>query len=499
MVYKKIKFFLKTNIEKPSIDFKWDNKYNNKLFSFLNEECPNEDLSIDENKDKIKRAFRKYFEPVGYVLLKLKENEIKLKIFPYKIKVEDSINVEPLITILEYNQDCIEYDYNGKEDLISLNTKLKDLLNNFVNDIKNEEINKKDLVKYAIREAFELTERDIIIIRDDRIIIKLLDDASMDNVPYDEQNTIANRYNGINEDDLKSFYDDVFSKNVDEDFFYYAAEIFVNTELLENKIDNLTYETNVFQMLHSIIKEELTNEFDHNEEFFKGFAGYIFRIHFKEVFSYITELILEELSERNDYIYEFLKYYSPDIVVLNGHKYRVPVIESENGSRWTVATMLSIVKVYMRASINLRELEDDIQELNNEVSELSVGGMSPVAYNTSLNKKIDEIKQESNYAARRLDECLGSFVSNGDNAKHKDEVSEIRHNIKRLREEKEKLENSKVSSDIVNEYTDLKREIDSMKRQAHREEIIIEKNSESFNIIKDALTKALTSKKVRIS
>ena len=65
MIYKKLKFFLKTNIDKPSISFVWDDKYNTKLFDFINEQCPNEDLQTSENREKIKRAFRKYFESVG--------------------------------------------------------------------------------------------------------------------------------------------------------------------------------------------------------------------------------------------------------------------------------------------------------------------------------------------------------------------------------------------------------------------------------------------------
>ncbi len=499
MIYSKLKIYFKTTIDKPSIDFIWTQEDNNKLFEYLRENFPKENLQSDEIKLEIKQVFKEHFEPIGYILLTNKENIIRVKVFPYKIEPKNSVNLDHIIDILEDGEEFIEYDYNGKEDLISIQKELRDRVLDFVDKIENEAISRRELLKYAIREAFELEERDIIIIREDRIIIKLLDGLSMNEVSEDDKDTIACRYNGINENDLKSFYDDIFSKDGDEYFFYYVAEIFVDVYLIDAQIDNITYEKNVFPTIQSIIQEQLTSNFDHNEDFFKGFAGYVFRIHFKEVFSYIAELILAELSEGNQYIHEFLKYYSLDVVVLNGHKYKVPAIEAQNGWKWNVASMMSIVKVYMRADMTLIKLEEDMENLRDEISELNVSGMSPVAYNIELNKEIDKIKQDISYSARKLDECLNSFTSNGDNVNHKNEVRDIRHNLKKLREEKENLEAKKIGHDTINLYTDLKRDMDAMVRQEAREEKILDQNSESFNIIKDALTKTLTAKKVQIS
>lgn len=498
MIYSKLKIYFKTHLKTPSIDFVWSSDDNTDIYNYLQEQFPNEDLQSEENKLDIKQAFKEYFEPVGYILLTNKDNVIRIKVFPYTVKPEDSVYVDPIIDILEDNESLIEYDYNGKEDLISINRALRDAILEFAQSIENEPVNRKDLVKFAIREAFELEERDIVIIRSDQIIIKMLDELSINDVSDDEKNTIANRFNGINEDDLKSFYDDIFSKEENQDFFYFVAEEFVDINLIENKIDNPTYEKNVFPIIQSIITEQLINNFDYNDEFFKGFSGYIFRIHFKEVFGYIAELILAELSEGNLYIHEFLKYYSLDVVVLNGKKYQVPAIEAENGWKWNVASMMSIVKVYMKADMALVRLEDDMEELNNEIIELNVAGVSPLAYNTDLNKEIDKIKQEISYSVKRLDECLDSFSASGDNTKHKNEVRDIRHEIKRLREEKLMFDSKKLGSDIIMKYTDLKRSLDTMIRQETREEKIVEQNSEAFGLIKDALTKALTSKKTLV-
>ncbi|MDA7817463.1 hypothetical protein N9A28_04685 [Sulfurimonas sp.] len=497
MIYSKLKIYFKTSIAKPSIDFKWDTVQNKNLFAYLQENFPDENISEQEHKDDIKKVFQEHFEPIGYILLTNKENIVRIKVFPYKIEPKNSLNLEPLIHLLEDNEEYIEYDYHGKEDLISIGKALKDGLFEFLEDTK-EAINKKELVKHAVREAFELESGDIVIVKNDCIIIKMIDESLMRNVNESEKNTVANRFNGINEDDLKSFYNDIFLQDENQDFFYFVAEMFVDVNMLTSQIDNQTYEKNVFSSIQSIIIEQLTTDFDHNDEFFKGFAGYVFRIHFKEVFGFIAELILAELSDGNKYINEFLQYYSLDIVVLNGKKYKVPAIEAENGWKWNVASMISIIKVYMKAETTLIEIEDKMSELKEEIEELNISGLSPLAHNTNLIKEIDKLKQEISYGAKKLDECLNAFTSSGDNTKHKNEVREIRYDLKDLREQKDILESHKVSTDIVTKYTDLKRDIDALIRQEAREERIIEQNSESFELIKEALVKALTSKKTLI-
>ncbi len=494
MISSKLKIYFKTNINNPSVDFIWSDEDNKKIFIYLNKLLSQEELQETRIQLEIKQAFREYFESVGYILITIKDNQIRLKIFPYTIEPKDSINLDTIIEILESNENLIEYDYNGKEDLISVNKLLKDEIFLFL-DKQDEEINKKELVKYAIREAFELEQRDIVVIKVDQIIIKLLDDESMQEVKEDAKNTVANRYNGINEDDLKSFYDDVFSQEENEDFFYYVAEVFVDVYILDKRIDNKEYEQAVFPIIQSIVSEKLINHFDRNDEFFKGFSGYVFRIHFKEVFNFMAELILTELAENNDVIINFLKYYSLNVVILNGKKYKVPEIEADNGWKWNVASMMSIIKVFIKAEIALEVLEEDIETLDKEIVELYVSKVSPVAYNNALTSEIEKLHQDITYGAKRLDLHIDSLKDESDSVNLKREIRDIRHDLHGLRDEKEKLASKLISRDIILNYTELKRNMDTMLRQKVREESTIEKNEKSYVSIKDALVKALTSKK----
>jgi len=404
---------------------------------------------------------------------------------------------ESIIDILEANEDAIEEDYNNKADLVALNKVLKNKIFNFV-DNKILSYDKKELIKFAIREYFELQERDIVVIREDKIIIKLLDDKSIHEVSQEEQGTIAERYNGINEDDLKSFYNDIFLQEENEDFFYMVADTFVKENLIAKKLDNKTYEQTVFPTIQSIITKKLINTFDYNEEFFKGFSGYVFRIHFKEVFDYIADLILNKLADSNEYIINFLKYYSLSVVIVNGKRYKVPAIEAEDGWKWNVASMMPVIKVFIKADTAVFTLENEINLLKKKTLDFHIGNLSPVAYNISINKEIDKIRQEIIYEANRLDSHIATLKDDPLNNKLKQEISDIKHHVQTMRAQVKHLEEKIIKKDKIIKYTDLKRDLDSKVRYKEREELVMKNNEKSFDSIANALVKALTSKKVAI-
>ena len=404
---------------------------------------------------------------------------------------------EAIIDILEDNEDAIEEDYNNKEDLVALNKTLKDKIFHFIED-KTITCDKKELVKFAIREYFELEQRDIVVIKEKLIIIKLLDDQSIQEVAEEDKNTVAARYNGINENDLVSFYNDIFLQDHNKDFFYFVAESFVKEHLIGKKLDNKTYEQNVFSIIQSIITKSLEDNFDHNEEFFKGFSGFVFRQHFKEVFDFIAEVILHKLADNNDFIVNFLKYYSLSVVIVNGKRYKVPTIEAEDGWKWNVASMMPVIKVFIKADNAVYTLENEIDELYKKTLEYNVNNTSPVIYNSTLNKEIEKIKQEVLYESKRLDAHIAILKDDILNKKLKHEINEIKEYLQSQRKQIKYLEEKLVSKSYVLKYTDIKRELDSKVRYKEREEIVLKKNEKSFDSILNALVKALTSKKIAI-
>lgn len=419
----------------------------------------------------------------------------------YKIEPKDSINLHAIIDIIDKNEDLIEYDYNNKEDLICLQKELTKKLTNFVNKIDNEEIDKKELLKHAIRESFELTSSDIIIIKNSQIFIKLFNEGSIKKISDEEKNTIASRYNGLDEDELKSFYNNFFLKERNKNFLYFVAEQFVDTYMLDKKIDNFIYEKYAFSLIQSIVKEHLINSFDKNDEFFKGFSGYVFRKHFKEVFNHIANLLLSELSASNKYITDFLKYYSLNVVVLEGQKYRVPEIEAANGLKWNVASMMSIVKIYVKTEMSLETIKEQKEELEDAISEYYINSLSPIEHNNKITKEIEKISQNLIYATKRLNIYTDSFDSskNPQEAESlKSEIREVGYEIQMKKDEKSKLTSKMATKSHIVKYNNIKREIDSLKRQERRDEKILAQNKNAYLSIRNSLVKALTSKKILI-
>lgn len=497
MIQYKLKNYLKTNIPKPSIDYEWTDENTKKLIYFLKENFPTITITDEENELKIKQAFIDHFESVGHALLKIKNKQMSLEIQDY-IEPQNSKYVDDIIDILEDNNALIEYDYQGKEDLILVPKELSQKINSLANNITDEIVNKKELINFAIREAFELESSDIIANKNNQILIKLFDEESVREVAENEKDTIANRFNGINEKDLKSFHDDIFNTTENKDFFYFVAEDFVNIFFVDKQINNVTYEKHVFAFIQSITTELLVETFDHNYEFFKGFSGYIFRLHFKEVFGYIADLVLLEISTSNKYMMEFLQYYSLNVVVQNGIKYKVPEIEANNGLKWNVASMISIVKIYTRMDISLKEIKIQKADLSKEISKLNVGKISPVEHNSIVNKAITKLSIDINHGMKRLNIHADMIDTTKDESTKrilKDDFIIMKEEIQVLKDEKDRLASKLINKEDLAKYTGLKTEVDALVRQERREEIILGQNKESYLSIKNSLVKALTSKK----
>lgn len=416
-----------------------------------------------------------------------------MKKFPYY--------VDDIIDIIDENEEHILYDYNARDDQLLIKSELRKKIFKFVDSIEDEKIDKKELVKFAIREAFELKDSDIVMIKQESIFIKLFDLKNKKEIPLAEQNTIANRFNGIKEEELKSFMTDNFSPKESKSFFRLVAKLFVERYFLGKHIDNQEYEKNVFSYIKLIIYEQLTYIFDDSNEFFKGCSGYIFRIHFKEVFENIAELMLTQIALSNDYMTEFLKYYSLDIVVVDGVKYRVPFLEAKNGLKWNVLSMLSIVKLYTKTKSLINETNHHIDKKEDEILKLYIGKLTPVEYNSQIIENKNKISDLLMEQERELDKFYDSFKLEKDEDKRvslRQEIKSIKKYMQELRKEREEEKNKYIGKAEINKFLLFDKEIDTLLRYLKNEVRILEQNEESFNSIKNSLVKALTSKKQKL-
>lgn len=501
MEYQKIKSYLRNNLQSPSLNFDWTQEDNDNFFSFVRKNASPDFLTKKENLLKVREAFAFYFQPVGYIIFKINSTQVRIKVFPYNTEAKKSKNVAEIVNIIDNNKNSIIKDYHDRDDQIYIKGDLRDLICDYTKTITDEKVNSKELVRFSVRKAFELKDEDLIMLKHDCIFVKLCDISKRRNPVDEEQGGIANRFNGISEEEMVVFNKEHFSSKtnrVTHDFFIQTAKLFIEKYFFEKSITNQDYEKKVFRYIQLIITDQLMNMFDNCEIFFKGFAGYIFRIHFEEVFKNISELMLAEMVNANEYVVDFLKYYSLNVIVVDGKKYQVPSIETDGGLKWNVATMLSIARVYTKANSRIIEMQDTIEKKDFQMIEMCIDGLTPVEYNNDIEKEKKELVEmllENDRKLEKEQDSLRFIKDENEKNEIKETISAIKRQNKILKDEKKLLQNRFIKRIEVNKFIALDKELNMIERALHKEEKILEQNKDSFESMRKALTKALISKK----
>ena len=409
-----------------------------------------------------------------------------------------SENLDSIVKAIEQNNELIEYGYKEKENQILIPKEIVDKLYTLMSNLGIAKENFKESIKLSIKAGFELSSNDIVISKNGEFFIKLYEKTKKHAVNEKDKGTIASRYNGIDEEELERFYNEFFEDRENRKFFIVVANEFVGTYLKSEKITNGTYEKNVFSYIHAIVFNRLVEIYDDSDGFFTGFAGYIFRIHFKEVFEHIAEFVLDEISIGNTHIIDFLKYYSQDIIVYNGKKYKVPSLESKEGLRWNVGSMLSITKIYIKSKKVIIDLQKEIIVLNKKVIKLNIGNLTPLEYQTVQIQQRQSFDNDIAHESKRLEryvDLLNQLNDNEQKSEMKKEIHSIKETLNNLSEEKKSLSEELIDKGTLSQYTHLQKELDTLSRQLKREKLIITQNKDSYQSIRESLIKALISKK----
>jgi hypothetical protein len=497
MLLSEIKAYLQTKYSHPNINFKWTPDDNEDFFKYIRKNFPKDYLKDDKNKEIVKQAFKNYFESIGYITFRINDNQIRLKAFPYTIPPEKSIHLQDTIDILKNNKDLIEFNYRDNENQILIPKELKKKLDDFIKN-DSEEINKKELIKYAIRKNLALKTNDMVIFKEDNIFIKLVSKIKKRQIDLKEKESIANRYNGIDEKELILFYDEYFSLEENKNFFKQVAKIFGKRYFIDILIENEDYEKNVFRYIQEITMEELKHTFDSDEEFLKGFSGYVFRIHFQDVFKYLADFILSELSISNVEIEKFLHYYSLNIVVQNGIKYKVPELRVSDNLNWNITSIITVSKTHIKANELIEEMQERIFKLEEFQAKLLIDGVSPVVYNNDLIKKkniiIEYIVQE-NADYQVVSRKYNVAKTEEEKAELQADLIDIKEELEYLKENKESFESLMVELPLVTKYRKLDQDINILKNQVRSQFNKLKESQDNYEKIRLALSKVLVAKK----
>ena len=297
---------------------------------------------------------------------------------------------------------------------------------------------------------------------------------------------------------VELFYKSYLNDEIIDDLCYETAQNILTNYFIERIIDNASYEKEIFKSIKKILILKLQTLFQQDLEFTTSLAIFIFKKHFKLIFNYLSEALMYEVAYSNENVINFLKYYSLDTIVVERLKYVVPQIKEENGPRWNVVSMLSVLKTYVKTQDQLDLLEQKLQTLESEAQIYYVDEYSPYEYNNIIQRKFEESDEKIKNNALRIN-AIRDYISllqeDDELTKAKEELN-IEESIRlELREEKAQLVKAKIKQFKLAQYEAIIKQIEQIQREKLPKQKIIEQNKDSYISIKNALMKALISKK----
>jgi len=404
-------------------------------------------------------------------------------------------HIEEIINLIQENESLIDFDYNGVKDLIIIQNDLFQKIIHYTSNITDKSIDTKELIKSAVRSGLTLRNQELIIVREERIVIKIITNIKRNSI--DENNpTIANRCNGYSIDEIENLYNDYFDKNTLKEFIEDISYDVFRYLFERKRVTNDYYEKNIYPIIIKIIVDRL-DDFNVDITLKKGFSGYILRVNFITVFTYIAEDILESIAYRDEYLMNWLKYYHGQVVVDGNQRYEAPYLINSEGQKYNPSAIFGTVSMWFKANEKVITLAKRLEDSKDKLSVLTIENLSPREYKHELVLERQEFEKNITSINERLEDLLDERIV----VKNNDLKSEINDEIKELRQmlREDKAELNEINTEISSVDTDTSRSLEEniirLQKSLELERSIIKQNTKLYTSIKSALIKALTSKR----
>lgn len=500
MIYQDTKRFLKQHLKQPSSTYIWDNNDNIAMFKFLQKRYS--DDHIDNNAMEIREAFRHFLEPVGNALVRYTSLGISYKVFPYHLEPAKSRHLKSLIHIIHSHRRCIDFPHNGREDQIALLGRIRRAMNAEIVET-DENVNKRELVRYAIKEALGLGERDVVLTLKKKYIIKLFHENSFVSTPEAQR---AELLNIISEFQLQSDYEELFRDTSIEYFIDQVMASLFHDSLNFSLISNQFYEQNASHLIQKEIAKQLEEYLSYNEEYLQAFAAYIFKQNMLAVYERIAIEIFEKITSRDSNARQFLNYYTGHTYVENGKRYIIPDITTEDGKRWNINSLISTSNIWLRSRNLLLQSKVELKNCEKRIDSFTPDYSSA---KNALDALMDEIRDNKRLSEMLEDEMLSLNGKISPSRYIKKEAhlrAQAQEYKKRFKDTQQKI-NTLVSQKIHKEklflvvqgrLLDNVREKKILLQKIHALEKELAMGSDSFNSILSSVVKALMKRKSEV-
>lgn len=509
MVYQDVMRFLKRTLAQPKMDCTWGVKENFSLLNYLQDRYSDE--QIENNAMEIRQAFRDFFEPLGNALVRYTTNVgVNFKIFPYHVDPSKSSHLKTLIEIIRENRRTIEYPYNGREDQISISGKIRRKINEQIVETE-EKVNKKELIRLAIKEALQLNERDVVLHLKKKFLIKLFQKNSFLAKSSQEREEIKEPVDEIiDEGALQIAYNELFKDIKITDFLNQVMDVLFSSTLDFEKINNEYYEKNVLILVKKQIKQELVSYISDNEEYLKYLSTYIMKENLIYIHERIAIEIFEKITNKDINARNFLNYYTGQIYVENGRRYIIPEIVTDDGKRWNINSLMSTASVWLRTRALLMKTRAQCQNIEQKIGEImpdySSAKQQLDTHNhehtiylkkfKDINQKVEEATEKLNNEIKTAMEITRESALEMQIRQNKQVLKEVRQRLNIL--SSHKAEKERKFLDISAIYTDLSREKKQLTQKVQTFERDLAISSDSFHSILSSVVKALMKRKAEI-
>ena len=373
MIYQYIKRYLKSTFNEATMDHQWAILENIKFFSHIEKRYTTEEFK--KELSEVKQAFKDYFEPVGKIIFRYKEESgIKFKIFPYSVNPKNSKHLKNIVSIIQNNRKYIEYPYQGEDNQIAILGKIRREINREIIET-DESVNIKELIKYAIKIALDLKEKDIITQLKRKYIIKIYNetDAEVEKELEVSTQEESAKFNGYTAKQIEETYKEIFESS-SSDIRYFILNVMkvsMKGSLDFRRIRNKYYEDNVLKIIYFEIVKELHTYVSLEDDYILGIASFILKKHFYKFNEIMAYELIECIYQENQNATNFLLYYDGRTVLDNNRKYKVPSLETEESKHWNNSSVIALCKLWMNIKKKKEKNENKLIELDKKIERLT--------------------------------------------------------------------------------------------------------------------------------
>jgi hypothetical protein len=333
LVYEVVKSFLLKHFKEPALG----NTFTPELTAALYKKFKASDAKdLELFRKELRRAFTDFYEPIGTVVVLFKGfKEIALRIRAYdRIKASLEADLLQELTLIIFDHDESLHREEGRTDLIIIDKDLYQAIATFIKH-KGSHLDGKELTKKAIKLALSLSEKDAVIIMNNRIVIRIF--QVMDKLKGSEQ-----RFNGLPLKELKTLENKHFSdQKALQKFFDEVVKSACKTDLNYHVITNFFFMDKRIPIVQNHLHEHLQRKMNEEPFVIEGFANYIFREMFDYTHKQFSILLLEQYVEGE--AEAFIRFYNADThVESNGTRVKAPQIIDKENTVWNFVNIKSL-------------------------------------------------------------------------------------------------------------------------------------------------------------